>query len=249
MDGLAARTATSQFVETFCAGMPSSYWLRHDHAAIREHAEIVWRRGNALAHVEHRPAPDGSTAWISVVTDDRPGLLSLLTAALSAHDLDILSAKIYCRATGGPRDEAVDFFLVRPLEGRGDMLQDETYVDELRRSIDSLLCGETDIHTLTRRARPTIRPTCTPPVDVHFDESTDEADRLTVDTHDRPGLLLAITTALFLERVRITGSEVLTIADRAHDEFDVLDWDGGHLTALRKAAIVEKVTAALTETG
>src|SRR5882724_5931211 len=195
----------AEFVEAFCAGMPSSYWVRHEHAAIREHAAIVWRRGNALAHVELQPAPDGSTAWLSVVTDDRPGLLSLLTAAISAHGLDILSARIYCRATGRPIDEAIDFFLVSSVEVGEATSFDEAHVGDLRRSITSLLSGETDIDDVTRRARPTARPTCSPPADVHFAERYGEADRLTVDTQDRPGLLLAITTALFLHEVRILG--------------------------------------------
>jgi [protein-PII] uridylyltransferase len=230
--------------------MPSSYWLRHDHAAIREHAEIAWRRGDALAHVELQPARDGSTAWISVVTDDRPGLLSLLTAAILGHDLDILSAKIYCRARGsGPRDEAVDFFLVRPRDGDAESPYDEAYVGRLRRSIISLLCGETDLHTVARRSKPTVRPNSTATAEVHFDDAYGETDRLMVDTQDRPGLLLAITTALFLEQVRILGSEVLTAAGQAHDEFDVLDADGSHLTPERKASIVQKVKAALVAPG
>jgi UTP:GlnB (protein PII) uridylyltransferase len=249
MDSPATRKATSQFVEAFCAGMPSSYWLRHDHAAIRRHAEIVWRRGNALAHVELEPADDGSTAWISVVTDDRPGLLSLLTAAISAHDLDILSAKIYCRATGGPNDEAVDFFLVRPQGGSVGPSYDESYVEGLRHSIDALLCGETDIHAVARRGKPTTRPTCAPPAEVHFDNRYDQADRLTVETPDRPGLLLSITTALYIEEVRILGSEVLTFAGQAHDEFDLLDGDGSRLSPERKAAIVASVALALATTG
>jgi [protein-PII] uridylyltransferase len=245
MRALATPKPSSQFVEAFCAGMPSSYWLCHEHAAIREHAAIVWRRGNALAHVEIHPAEDGSTAWICVVTDDRPGLLSLLTAAVSANDLDILSAKIYCRATGGPRDEAVDFFLVRAIERLDEPSYDEAFVGALRRSIVAFLSGQTDIHAAARQAKPTARPTCAPPADVHFDERYGDVDRLTIDTKDRPGLLLAITTALFLEKVRIAGSEVLTVAGQAHDEFDVLDWEGSRLTQQRKEIVVERVKAAL----
>jgi [protein-PII] uridylyltransferase len=242
---LPARIAPSHFVEDFCAGMPSSYWLRHDHATIREHAEIAWRRGQGLAHVEVKAAEDEWTAWISVVTDDRPGLLSLLTAAITAHDLDIWSANIYCRSTGGPIDEAIDFFLVRPLDRRRPPRYDHAYVASLRRLMESLLLGDTDIETVARRAQPTARPTCAPPADVRFVAGQGKADRLTVDTHDRPGLLLAITTTLHKKGVRILRSEVLTVAGQAHDEFDLVDWDGSPLTPQRKAVIIESVTAAL----
>src|SRR5579859_2976530 len=113
MHRAATGKAPLHFVEAFCAGMPSSYWLHHEHDAIRDHAEIVWRRKEQLVHVELAPTQHESVQCMSVVTDDRPGLLSLLAAAISAHALDIISAKIYCRATGGTVAEAVDFFLVR----------------------------------------------------------------------------------------------------------------------------------------
>jgi hypothetical protein len=59
-------------------------------------------------------------------------------------------------------------------------------------------------------------------------------------------LLQVITTALFLVEARILGAEVLTFAGKAHDEFDVVDWDGSRLTQKRKAIIVESITTALT---
>jgi len=62
-------------------------------------------------------------------------------------------------------------------------------------------------------------------------------------------LLLAITTALFLQEVRILSSEVLTVSGRAHDEFDVVDWDGSPLTLQRKATIVESIADALSTMG
>jgi hypothetical protein len=58
-------------------------------------------------------------------------------------------------------------------------------------------------------------------------------------------LLLAITTTLHKKGVRILRSEVLTVAGQAHDEFDLVDWDGSPLTPQRKAVIIESVTATL----
>src|SRR5258705_243364 len=37
--------APSRFVEALCSGMPSSYWLHHEHDAIREHADGATRQG------------------------------------------------------------------------------------------------------------------------------------------------------------------------------------------------------------
>ncbi len=82
-----------------------------------------------------------------------------------------------------------------------------------------------------------------------FEDRRGEADRFTVDADDRPGLLLAITTALFNERVSIQGAEVLTVDGRAHDEFDVLEWNGAPVSEQRKAVIAESVAAAIAAIG
>jgi [protein-PII] uridylyltransferase len=242
--------APPPFVDAFCSGMPSSYWLHHGHDDIREHAEIAWRRRDQLVHVELVPARHGTDPCINVVTDDRPGLLSLLAAAISAHALDIISAKIYCRATGGTLAEAVDFFLVRRLDDVGGPgPPHELELGSLRRLMASLLRGETDIESFAKRPSPASQPKGRRHTDVHFEERYGEVDRLIVDTDDRPGLLLAITTALFLARVTVSGAEVLTVGGRAHDEFDVREWDGSHVTRERKAIIVESVASAVATVG
>jgi UTP:GlnB (protein PII) uridylyltransferase len=228
--------------------MPSSYWLHHEHDAIREHAEIAWRRGDQLVHVELAPTRHVSAPCISVVTDDRPGLLSLLTAAISAHALDIVSAKIYCRARETVA-EAVDFFLVRRLDLAQVAAIDEVQVGSLRRLMTSLLRGDTDIQSLAPRPAQSVRIRRRSRIEVHFDDRRGEADRFTVDADDRPGLLLAITTALFNERVSIQGAEVLTAEGRAHDEFDVLEWNGSPVSEQRKAVLAERVAAAIAAMG
>jgi [protein-PII] uridylyltransferase len=245
----ASRKAPLRFVEAFCSGMPSSYWLHHEHDIIREHAEIAWRRGDQPVHVELAPTRHVSAPCISVVTDDRPGLLSLVTAAISAHALDIVSAKIYCRARETVA-EAVDFFLVRRLDGLAEVAAiEEAQVGSLRRLITSLLRGETDIESLATRSAQTVRIRRRSHIEVHFDDRRGEADRFTVDADDRPGLLLAITTALFNERVSIQGAEVLTIGGRAHDEFDIVEWNGSPISEQRKAVIAESVAAAVAAIG
>jgi [protein-PII] uridylyltransferase len=249
MHHAAARKAPLHFVEAFSSGMPTSYWLHHEHGAIREHAEIAWRRKEQLVHVELAPQ-HGSVQCISVVTDDRPGLLSLLAAAISAHGLDIISAKIYCRTTGGRVAEAVDFFLVRQ---RGDAPWLAPFGDDpsssLRGLMTSLLRGETDIGWLTKRTSRTPQSKRRARTDVQFDERRGETDRLMVDADDRPGLLLAITTALFNARVSISGAEVLTVGDRVHHEFAVLEWNGSQVMHERKPVIVESVAAAIASMG
>jgi UTP:GlnB (protein PII) uridylyltransferase len=96
----------ASFLETFGASMPATYQAQHSQAEVLEHARIVWNRRDKLAHVEPCLGDERGGAWICVVTDDRPGLLSLLSAAISAHSLDILAANIWphaARKTGRSR--------------------------------------------------------------------------------------------------------------------------------------------------
>src|SRR3954447_13863315 len=93
----------------FLSSMPDPYPEQHQLEEVRAHAEIVSRRGGALVHLESCPGPTETEepgTWLCVVTDDRPGLLSLLSAAIAAHSLDILSARVYTRSRAGSPDEA-----------------------------------------------------------------------------------------------------------------------------------------------
>jgi [protein-PII] uridylyltransferase len=227
--------------------MPDAYRHRHDAREVEVHRHIVARRGGALVHVELCPGlvqPD-SSRWVCIVTDDRPGLLSLLSAAIAAHSMDILAARAYCRSRHGFPDEAVDLFAMRrlkepisgPLSGRD--------IIGVRATVESLLRGETSVSRLERHGAETSRPSAAPPMAVYFGDS--EPDLLRVETTDRPGLLLAVTLAIFKERLSIIRSHVTTIAGIARDEFHLAELDGSSLSDPRRRLVVEKVRAAVTQ--
>ena len=50
------------FVEAFLAGMPESYPTQYTDAEKRLHAQIAWRRGRALAHVETCSSAEGGSS-------------------------------------------------------------------------------------------------------------------------------------------------------------------------------------------
>jgi hypothetical protein len=94
------------FVFSFIQSMPVAYRRAFDEDAQHEHAAIVFRRGARAAHVEiWRKLPDRIVA-IVLAADDRPGLLSRVSAALVAHDLDVIAAQAFCRERGDGAVEA-----------------------------------------------------------------------------------------------------------------------------------------------
>ena len=191
----------------FRASMSESYRQAFDDVAIREHAAIVSRRGTAQSSVAHveiwRQLPKGVSV-LCVVADDRPGLLSFICASLVLHKMDVLSAQAYtrrsrragarpsiscgCVATPGPTTRCRSSR--RTSSGSPTCLQ-------------QLITGELSIESAAERARST-RPV--PPgasTNVTFDEDDDEGlVVLTVETFDRPGLLLAITRRSFAPTCR-----------------------------------------------
>jgi UTP:GlnB (protein PII) uridylyltransferase len=234
----------SEFVESFTASMPGSYRLQYGEQTIREHAGIAFRRGAKVVHLElwSDSATDG--ACLCIVTDDRAGLLALVTSAIAAHSLDILGAKVFGRSRRWQADEAVDFFWVRSVKSREPTALDSRQVAAIADTIAALLRGELDVPALAPRTTPTERPVAPHVTDVHFDEQA-ATDLLVVDANDRPGLLSAITTAITAEDVLIVWSSVTTASGRAHDEFRVQREDAQRLTPEQRETIVRVVTSAL----
>jgi [protein-PII] uridylyltransferase len=229
-------------------GMPAAYYSQHEPSEQRAHARVSARRGARLVQAELCPGPvtPERAEWLCVVTDDRPGLLSQLSAAISAHSLDILSARVYCRVRPGRPEEAVDLFAVRPLRPAENESLDPGSIALIRATMESLLRGETEVSSLEKRAADTVRPPRAPAPVVYFDAES-PSDLLVVEAGDRPGLLLAISLTIFRERLSIVRSHVTTSAATAKDEFELAELDGRRLSAARREAVAEKVRVALEQ--
>jgi len=242
---LRARNDGPDDVHRFLESMPEAYRHRHDAREVEAHAGIVDRRGTLVVHAElcsGTVQPD-SGRWVCVVTDDRPGLLSLISAALTAHSLDILAARAYTRQRRGAPNEAVDLFAVRRLKEAIAGPLSSRDVAAIRATIESLLRGKTTVARLERHGAQTSRPPVGPPTAVYFGDS--DPDVLRVEAMDRPGLLLAVTLAIFKERLSIVRSHVTTISGMARDEFELAELDGTPLTEARRRLAMEKVREAV----
>ena len=83
----------------FAASMPASYREAFDEEAFEAHAAVASRREGSATRVEiWKDLPERVVA-ICIIADDRPGLLSQISAALVAEHIDVVSAHAYCRTT------------------------------------------------------------------------------------------------------------------------------------------------------
>jgi len=233
-------------VAAFHDSMPERYRAAFDAHAIGEHAAIVERRAGAPAHAEIWRRLPKRGAIVCVVADDRPGLLSFISAALVVQAMDVAAAQAYTRAPGpGRAAEAVDFlWLHRDADHALPVLDAD--VARIAEVLRSLTAGEVTLEALIRGVRQA-RPA--PPgasTRVTFDESPDAGlSVLKVETFDRPGLLLAITQALFRARVQIIASDATTKSGRVIDSFTIVELDGAPIRQHRRGAVQIAVLSAV----
>lgn len=219
-----AAPASQEFVDS----MPSRYLLANSVAAICAHARIAVARGDRSVHVAASRSVDGDVELV-VVADDRPGLLSMLAAALTANRLGVSTAQIYTRTRSNGGAEALDIFHVRRV---GRVLEDDlSWVAKLTTDVEALLTGAlTPQALLASRPKPPSWASRTAPAvrtEVRVDNGV--SPRFTVVdiyTRDRVGLLHAIARTLHEQGLAIALSKVNTEGLRVADVFYVTDAAG-----------------------
>jgi [protein-PII] uridylyltransferase len=238
--------------ERYLASMPDEYRAAFDAQAIALHAAIVQRRGDRPTRVElWRTTPERVIA-VCIVAEDRPGLLSAITAALVAHDLDVVAAHAYCRTSENGVREAVDFLWLRRVRSAGGPIR-ERDVTAIGDMVDALVSGEARFPERGRSSRPPLPPAFASSrtrsvgstrIRFAHDEATG-AMTLTVEATDRPGLLLSITKTLFGAGVQIVALRATTDRGRAVDTFHLVELDGKPLGRDRLFALQNAVLSAI----
>jgi UTP:GlnB (protein PII) uridylyltransferase len=233
--------------EQYRATMPADYGNLYPSDEIAEHAAIVARRRLEPAHVElWRTLPSGG-AVLCIVADDHPGFLSTVTAVLYLHELDVVTAQIYCRKRLDGVTEAVDFFWVRPnLHGTPHRIEPEE-IASVKRVLSELVVRQACPDPIVPRRQGPEQPDAVPLARVFFETQPLRAGNyvLVVEALDFPGLLLAVARALHRQNLDILHSDIRTEGTRVHDRFAVADTLGEPLAPDRLAAIRAAVVAAL----
>jgi UTP:GlnB (protein PII) uridylyltransferase len=227
--------------------MPASYRRLFDEDAQHEHAAIVCRRGARPCHIEiWRKLPERVVA-VLVAADDRPGLLSRVSAALVAHDMDVVAAQAYGHAREDGAREAVDLVWIRRLPGASGSAPPIRTRDVARISetLDALLRGRADFDGAVSLAR--ARRSAEATTWVRFEREASGATTLLVEAIDRPGLLLVVSRTLYAQAVQIVASHVSTKEGHVLDRFQVTELDGTPLGDGRQLEVQTAVLEALRE--
>jgi [protein-PII] uridylyltransferase len=241
----AMSTEEEELFAAYVASMPPEYRGAFDLEATRAHEAVVRRREPRSTHVEIWRELSERVVAICVVADDRPGLLSRISAALVAQQIDVVSAHAYCRTREDGSPEAVDLLWIRRLPGPSgavppirakDILALGDAIDRAATSADAEASASPAPLTTGASAR------------VRFEtDDQDGSTVLTVEAVDRPGLLLAVTQALFRAGVQIIGLRATTERGSAVDRFKLADTDGTPLRRDRLFTLQIAILGAIEE--
>ncbi|HYL58358.1 MAG TPA: [protein-PII] uridylyltransferase [Candidatus Acidoferrales bacterium] len=242
---LIAATAPEADVSAFLDEMPDRYFFTVPEADIPLHFELMRALEDRPLVCRIRHFPELEYSEFTVVTRDRPGLFSMIAGALTANNLNILSARITTRANG----VAMDVFRVSHEMGAASMALEEDRWLRVERDLESVITGEQEIAALVAAAHHVQSAgrkfTRRVPTEVTVDNRTSEQFTvIDVFTQDRVGLLFAITHTLFKLGLLIHLARISTNADQALDVFYVSDRAGRKITDLDR---MRELRAALLE--
>lgn len=241
IDSLVRRVHTrlaSRSLDAGLAGSETSTEVMTSHIAEGDH-ELLDGRG---VHVHSESVGSDGECIITVVSDDRLGLLATVAGVLALHRLQVRSAD-----TASHAGRVLSRWRVAPLFG------DPPPIDLLRSDVVRAVSGDFDVAgALERRLRAhtgTKSDTGAQPWVEIVDGASARFAVLEVRAHDEPGLLHRIATALAAAGAYVTAARVVTLGSEVVDVFYLRRPDGGALGVDHLAAIRTTVLASLTHGG
>lgn len=243
----ALRDWTQEDIDAQMARGYPGYWLTFDIETLERQARLMRAaetEGRQLT-VETRVMRDIDVTEVTIYALDHPGLFSRIAGALAAVGANIVDAKIFTT----PQGMALDTFWLQNAEGHA--FDQGAALARMSVQIERALGG--DFRRADAEAERTFVPsrtrvfTVAPRVIVDNQISATHTV-IEVNGRDRPGLLYAVTRALYDLSLQISSAKISTFGERAVDVFYVKDGFGTKVMhEARIAQIRERLLAAVSE--
>ena len=206
-------------VETHLTQLPPGYVLSTPPEVIGEQLALIREAAGGTAI--RRDRLEGLDR-LTIVTPDRPGILSLLAGTLAAHNVNVLGGVAYTR------DDAVAIDVMHVNDALGHGIDDRRW-GRILDAVPRALAGEFPVDERLAETRATYHavPRVRIPTTVHID-NTDSERYSIVEVHaaDRLGLLYVLTRTLHELSLDIHLAKVDTIGAEVVDAFYVLRENG-----------------------
>jgi [protein-PII] uridylyltransferase len=233
-----------RFLEDYLKSMPDRYLLSNTPAEIAAHAMVACRGRDSTVSAALVPSsrpgiaelcvvtgdvPKGT--GLCVVTEDGPGLLAAIAAAIVASKLEVHEAQVHTRRMGDDgRLQAVDIFCVRDRSDGPEGI--ERSLPKLQRDLENVIRGTvTPADLATQRvSRWSERPSPSVATEVSIDDhGSAQHTVIEIITRDRPGLLFTLAQAMHELSLTIHVAKINTEGARVADVFYVSETDGKKL--------------------
>lgn len=234
------------FLDHFLQAVPERYLYANEPQAVVAHSRFV-RQAQTQRFMARAMGQDDPYVEVGVVADDRPGLLAMVTAALTANRLRVLNAQIYSWTDAYGRQRVLDLFWVR---GGSDAAAVRDALPKVERDFERLLSHELTPAELVESRRSSAalyqRPAPGVITAVSFDNrGASDHTILEVTTRDRAGLLFRLAHDIQSAGLTIDLAKINTEGHQVADVFYVREADGGKITDVSR---IEALKSRITET-
>jgi [protein-PII] uridylyltransferase len=219
-----------EFLQHFLAAMPERYLYANEPGDIVRHSRFARQAQMQQVNVTVMTI-DQPYVELGFIADDRPGLLAMITATLTAARFKVINAQVYSWVDAFGRTRALDLFWVRG--STVDAVTGATV--RLERDFGRLLSQEVSPADLVtgglRTSRWSDRPTPKVQTDVIVDNRCATRDTvIEVTTRDQLGLLFWLSNALQSAGLTISLAKINTEGTQVADVFYVTDSAGAKVT-------------------
>ncbi|MFZ3032899.1 MAG: [protein-PII] uridylyltransferase [Parvibaculum sp.] len=229
----------------YMARHTDGYWLSFDADVLERHARLINDAEANDLTIAARPEPTRDVTVLTLYAQDHPGLFSRFAGACAILGMNIVDAKIFTTRDG----MALDMIWVQ--DETGGAIAEPRRIQRLEDTIRKVLAGEVlPPEMIDQRFKGESKASAfsIPPQVFIDNDASDTYTVIEVNGLDRPGLVHALTKALFHLGLTIGSAHITTYGERAVDVFYVKDVIGHKVTnANKKKAVERHLIDALTD--
>ena len=226
LDELSSSEFSPRAIHALWDQLGDDYYTRYQAMEIARHTiAILVHDEPTQPLVQLRTATRRGSTEVFVYMPDIDNLFALVTAVLSAQNLDIQTANITTTKSG----HALDTFYV--LDENGRIIRDESRNNRIREALlRALVAPEESIISNTLPVPRLLKHFDVDP-EIEFDKvENEELTSVYLKAMDRPGILSDIANAFSEHKMRIHTARVLTLGEQIEDMFFITDQSGNAIS-------------------
>ena len=233
--------------------LPDNYWFNFDMADMLRHARFfsasIEAGGSTAVNTRINRTRNVTELWI--LTQDRPGLFTDLTLAMSACGASITGARLHTQEdpANGSAAQVMNVFYLHAIEGMAFGEDNPQLLTTLKRLCETAAV-EGAVNISIPKAVGSKRAGAIPvQPKVSFPKSTSEQSTIIeIQGRDRPGLLHALAQIFQTAGLNILSAHIEVVGATAIDSFYIQDARTGALSPAKRKAIKADILTVLGKT-